>query len=137
MTYINTLIEVAPDTRARAGVVPPVRGGTKSIAVLEYELISAAPYARTQEEVQFAVHMARTGMDPRELELRRQELWNEFFSRPRACLRASSLPKLYGWGLHFDDKGRVALVAMESAGYARLLSDPSVAKTRAMRSRRT
>ena len=136
MTYYNTLIEVAPDTRARAGIVPPERDGKKSIALLEYELISAAPYVHTQEEVQFAVHVTRTGIDSRELELRRQELWDEFFSRSRACMRSSPLPKLYGWGLHFNGEGRVALVAMESAEYARLLNDPSVTKTRAMRSRR-
>jgi hypothetical protein len=136
MNYYNTFISVAPDTTATAGSVPPQRGEKKSIAVLEYELIAAAPYTYTQEEVQFAVHALRTGIPAAELEARRAELWREFFGRSMACMRASPLPKTYGWGLHFDPRGKVALVAMESALYRRLSGDPAIEQTRAMRSKR-
>ena len=57
MNYYNTFIAVAPDTLVKAGTVPVERAGKKSIAVLEYGLISAKPYTFTQEEVQFAVHV--------------------------------------------------------------------------------
>jgi hypothetical protein len=34
-----------------------------------------------------------------------------------ACLRASMLPKKYGWGIHFNSEGKMALVPMESPDY--------------------
>ncbi len=137
MNYANTFIQVAPDTKAKEAAVPVARAGNKSIAVLEYELISGNPYAYTQEEVQFAVYVQRQGIPARDLKTRRSELWQEYFSTPRACMRCSPLAKTYGWGLHFDTEGKVALVAVESADYERFASGRSVEQTRAMRSKRT
>lgn len=136
MNYFNTFIAVAADTSARVGSVPPERSGKKSIAALEYELIAAEPYALTQEDVQFAVHIQRQGVCARELEAKRIELWQAFFSKPMACMRTSPLPKSYGWGLHFDAQGKVALVPVESPEYKRLSSNPAIQQTRAMRSKR-
>jgi hypothetical protein len=137
VNYYNTFIAVAPDTSAKVGTVPVERTGTKSVAVLEYELISAKPYTYTQEEVQFAVHVQRQAIPSAELGARRVELWNEFFSKPLACMRASPLPKSYGWGLHFNEESKVALVALESPEYERLSSSIAIQQTRAMRRRRT
>ena len=137
MNYYNTFIAVAPDTSVKIGTVPVARAGKKSIAVLEYELISAEPYTYTQEEVQFAVHVQRQSVPPAELRARQIELWDEFFSKPIACMRASPLPKSYGWGLHFNEEGKVALVAVGSPEYERLSSSSAIEQTRALRSRRT
>jgi len=30
-------------------------------------------------------------------------------SKPHPCLRASMLPKRYGWGVHYDGNGRITL----------------------------
>ena len=136
MNYFNTFIAVAPDTSASHGVVPPVRGGKQSVALLEYELIAAEPYTLTQEEVQFAVHVHRKGEPAAELKARRTELWLAFFSKSMACMRDSPLPKLYGWGLHFNAEGKVALVAMENSEYRRLPHSPTIQQTYAMRSKR-
>jgi hypothetical protein len=137
VNYFNTFIAVAPDTSASAGAVPPERGGKKSIAVLEYDLIATWPYELTQEDVQFAVHVRRTGISTRQLDARRAGLlWEEFFFKPTACMRASPLPKSYGWGLHFNAEGKVALVPVESAKYKELSSSKSIEQTRAMRSKR-
>ncbi|HET8608189.1 MAG TPA: DUF6157 family protein [Burkholderiales bacterium] len=137
MNYTNTFIHVAPDTKAEEATAPVSRAGKKSIAVLEYELISGNPYTYTQEEVQFAVYTQRQGIPARDLKARRTELWREYFSRPRACMRCSPLAKIYGWGLHFNTDGKVALVAVESTDYKHLASSRSVRQTQAMRSRRT
>ncbi|WP_309237962.1 DUF6157 family protein [Streptomyces albidus (ex Kaewkla and Franco 2022)] len=60
-----------------------------------------------------------------------------FLSKPRPCLRASPLPKKYGFGLHFDDEGRVALCPVESEEYMRLVEGAGGATVvRAMRSAR-
>lgn len=137
MNYSQTFIHVAADTRAQASNVPTVKpGAAKTVAVLEYELIAAAPYTLTQEEVQFAVHVRRQGLSDADVGARRDALWRAFFSKPMACMRCSPLPKTYGWGLHFDERGRVALVPMESPRYAELAEDPALAQTRAMSSRR-
>lgn len=136
MNYVNTFIAVAPDTSAKAGTVPPGRGDKKSIAQLEYELISGKPYTFTQEEVQFSVYVQRQGIPAAEIIAKRAKRWSGFFSKPMACMRASPLPKLYGWGLHFDAEGKVALVAMESSEYKRLLNDPAIRQLSAMRSKR-
>ena len=136
MNYLNTFIAVASDTRATTGTAPPVRGDKKSIAVLEYEMIGPNPYVFTHEEIQFSVHVQRTGVSNSELKIRRAELWKEFFSKSMACMRTSPLAKTYGWGLHFNSEGKAALIAMESIAYQQLASDPTVEQTRAMRSKR-
>ena len=136
MNYVNTFIAVAPDTAAKAGTVPPGRSDKKSIAQLEYELISGKACTLTQEEVQFSVYVQRQGISAAELKDRRAKLWSEFFSKPMACMRASPLPKSYGWGLYFDAEGKVALVAMESPEYKRRLNNPAIRQLSAMRSKR-
>jgi len=135
MNYINTFIAVSPDTKAKVGSVPLARG-KRSIAQIEYELISSHPYKFTQEEVQFAVHVERTGIAPAQLKAKRSKLWSDFFSKPTACMRTSPLARSYGWGLHFDREGKVALVPMESPKYRKLSASPSIEQTRAMRSKR-
>jgi hypothetical protein len=137
MEYFNTLIEVAPDTSAASGVVPPTRGASKTVARLEYELISGAPYAHTHEDVQFAVYLARLPAPGSSDVDAPPDSRAEFFARSHACMRASALPKTYGWGLHFDERGKVALVGMESDRYRELAEDPSITHTPAMRGRRS
>ena len=53
-----------------------------------------------------------------------------------ACMRASPLPKSYGWGVYHDDLSRIALVAVESAEYAKLSRRKDVTMIKAMRNKR-
>ena len=97
------------------------------------------PYEYTSAELLFESNMRHRGVSSVELRSRRSELWAAFFSKPQPCLRASGLPKRYGWGIHCDDEGKVALCARESAEYRRFsrgrAGDPKVLK--ALRSSRT
>ena len=136
MNYINTFIRTAPDSKAKKAGVPIPKAEKKTIAVLEYELISASPYTHTQEEIQFSVYAQRQGITADELKKRKDKLWKSFFSKPCACMRTSPLAKSYGWGLHFDKNGRVALVPIQSVKYQQLAKDPSIKQTQAMRSSR-
>jgi Family of unknown function (DUF6157) len=137
MNYHDTFIRVAPDCPASEAVVPTGRREDKSIPQVEYELLSENPYTFTQEELLFAVHVRRQGIGEGELKARRAALWEEFFGKPRACLRASMLPKRYGWGLHFDAAGRIALVAVQSAEYRAFEQGKGVATVlTAMRNKR-
>lgn len=62
--------------------------------------------------------------------------WDDFFIQPRACLRTSPLPRQDGWGLHFDSQGRVALYAVDSEAYRRLLTAADLKVIKALRSKR-
>lgn len=122
MGYSKTLIAVADDCPVPSSVVPNARGGKKTVAVLQYEMIGQSPYRLTQEDVLFETWMRQQELAGAEPAGSRDELRRQFFAIPRACLRASPLPKKYGWGLHFDDEGRVALCPVESEEYQRLRS---------------
>lgn len=127
--YTSTLITVATDTKATAGEVPG-RAGT--IAALQYELLTAAPYTLTSDALLTAVAARRRGLGPEA----HPALMAEIFARPQACLRTSPLAKSYGWGLHHDSEGRVALVGRETDRYAALAADEAVHKVPAMRNAR-
>jgi len=60
----------------------------------------------------------------------------QFFSKGQPCFRASPLGKTYGFGIHFDSHGKLALYGMETEEYHRFLEDSKVNKVRAMRSSR-
>ncbi|MFC4601037.1 DUF6157 family protein [Cohnella hongkongensis] len=136
--YYNTFITVAPDCPAERGVVPPERKNGRTKPRIEYDLIADHPYRYTQEELLFQTHVLHKQIPNEELAAREAELRREFFSKPTACMRASMLPKKYGWGLRFDSQGKVALVARESAEYDRLTSggEPGLRVLAAMRSSR-
>ncbi len=59
-----------------------------------------------------------------------------FLSQEKPRLRVSALAKRYGWGIHVDSQGRVALVPVESAEYQRLAADRALRHVRAIRSKR-
>ena len=135
MGCTNTFISVAEDCRARTGEIPAERGGAPTVAGVQYAMLAAAPGRWTQEDVLLASSpgvRGRTDLGEQDLE----RLRVEYFAQPRACLRASPLPKTFGWGLHFDEEGRITLHAVDSESYARLAADARLTQLRAMRSRR-
>lgn len=130
--YVDTFIEVADDCPVSAAQAPPLTRGLKTSAVLQYEMIIAQPYVFSSDDVLFEVFARRQGLGERERQAARQR----FFAKDQACLRASPLPKRYGWGVHHDHEGRVALVAVDSDEYRAMTEDPSLAHLKALRSRR-
>lgn len=130
--YLSTFIQVAEDCPALTSEEPPVGGKAPTVASLQYELIAQRPYELTSDDVLFRVHAIRQAI-PEEAQ---EEARRAFFAKSQACLRASPLGKRYGWGIHHDAEGRVALVPLGSERYEALASDPEIAQTRAMRSRR-
>lgn len=135
MNYVDTLIAVADDCPVTAGVVPHARAGTPSVALLQYQMLADQPSVYTQEDVLFESWLSRQDL-PELSSGERERLRPEFFSRPQACLRASPLPKQYGWGLLFDSQGKVALCPVESDTYRAHLTGGTVKVLKAMRSRR-
>jgi hypothetical protein len=115
--YYNTFITVSKDCPAERGLIPPEKKNGRTKPEIEYDLLSNRPYTYTQEELLFQTHVLHKGISEEELSERGDEIRAAFFRKPMPCLRASMLPKKYGWGFHFDVEGRIALVARESAVY--------------------
>lgn len=130
--YFDTLIAVADDCTQEA-LVPEGRGKKPTVAQLHYELISETPHKLTQADVLFTTWRLQQQLPASVDNPAKRE---EFFAKPRACLRSSPLGKKYGWGIHFDSKGRVALVKPDSAAYAKLQKDADVTVHKALRSKR-
>ena len=137
LNYYRTLIAVADDCPVQQAVVPTPRGNKVTVAVLQYEMLADHPHQHTQEDVLFHSWMARQEFAKSRSKAEVAQLRKHFFSKPQACLRASPLPKTYGWGLLFDEQGKVALCAMESKEYKRIVETPGPIKIlKAMRSSR-
>ncbi|MDO3409727.1 DUF6157 family protein [Saccharibacillus sp. CPCC 101409] len=130
--YYDTFIAVAEDCPAAQAEVPKAKGASKSIAVLQYEMIADHPYRYTQEDVLFEVHAIRSEIAEEQKGAAREA----FFAKGQPCLRTSSLCKRYGWGIHHDTDGKVALYAVESEAYAAFSRDKKLKQLKAMRSNR-
>lgn len=130
--YENTFIAVAADCRALVGETPPTKGNKKSVANIQFEMISEHPYEFTSDDVLFQVHAIRSDLTEGELEAAR----DLFFSKGQPCFRASPLTKRYGWGIHHDTEGKIALYGVETDSYARFLHDNSLKVVKAMKSSR-
>jgi hypothetical protein len=126
------LIEVADDCPVSEAQVPQARGGKKTKPALEYELLAGRPYEYREEDIAFEVYAILHDIPKAAWPKERAR----FLSKGHPHLRVSALPKRYGWGIHNDAEGKVALVAVESSEYKRLLNDPRITKVKAFRSTR-
>ncbi|MGG3311316.1 DUF6157 family protein [Paenibacillus lautus] len=132
MNYYNTFIQVSEDCPVSEAVIPKAKGESKTIPVIQYEMLSNHPYRYTQEDVLFEVFAERNQISETERAAAREK----FFSKGQPCLRTSSLGKRYGWGIHHDAEGKVAIYAVESDEYLKLMNDKSIAQCKAMRSKK-
>lgn len=130
--YQNTFIEIAEDSTVTTAEMPPVKGNKKSVANLQFDLMFEKPYQYTSDDIFFQVYATRKELLSADLEVERAH----FFSKGQPCFRASPLTKRYGWGVHSDENGKVALYAVESEEYQQFIADDSVKKVKAMRSKR-
>ncbi|HTU87287.1 MAG TPA: DUF6157 family protein [Solirubrobacteraceae bacterium] len=132
MNYYDTLIEVADDCPATEARAPQARGGKKTKAGVEYELLNKHPYTYTEEDIAFEVHAVLHDIPKVSWSKERER----FLGKGHPHLRVSALAKRYGWGIHNNTEGKIALVAVESPEYERLMKDPRITKLKAFRSTR-
>lgn len=135
----NAFVKVAPDCPASAGVVPPVKEDAKpSVHALQYMLLSEHPYRYTLDDLIYEVHIRHKAIPLEQLELEGAAIREELFRKSHPCMRASMLPKKFGWGVHHDADGRIALYGMETPEYRRFAegSDSRVKVEFAMRSKK-
>lgn len=117
MTYIDTFIQIAPDSTAEEGITPQAKGDKTPAHVIQYELLMANPYCYTHEDLVFEVYIRKQGISEAELAERGPQIREELFQKGHPCLRASALTKKYGWGAHYNSEGRIALYPVESETY--------------------
>ncbi|MDB5260930.1 MAG: hypothetical protein JWQ14_211, partial [Adhaeribacter sp.] len=130
--YYNVFIQVAEDCPVEKAAIPAPRGTDKTAAVLQFELIRNNPYKYTSDDVLFRVYAEKNNLNGDSLE----KALAAFFSKGQACFRASPLAKRYGWGVHSDAEGKIAIYPLESEEYARLSQDKNLKLIKAMRSKR-
>ena len=128
--YYNTFICISPDCLIENGTIPPLKKAGKTVANHQFDLIYSHPYQYNSDEILFKIYAERNGIAHSDLE----EAKSEFFSKGQACFRASPLTKNYGWGVHFDEEGKMAIYPQESEEYQQFLKDDSLKIINAMRS---
>lgn len=122
--YFNTFISVSEDCPAETGTVPPVKE-KKTIARIQYDLLINSPYAYSSDDIIYISTGERKGISR-----------EEFFSKGQACMRSSPLVKKYGWGIHSNEEGRIAIYAVGADKYRAYQSDERLRQLKGMRSSR-
>ncbi len=130
--YADTFIEAAGDCPVRNAEVPPEKNGEKTAANIQFEMIKKNPYKFTSDDILFAVYTIKNKI-PAEKKTTEKE---KFFSKAQPCFRSSPLTKRYGWGVHSNAEGKIAIYEIESAEYKKLSQDKNLRHLGAMRSKR-
>lgn len=130
--YTDTFIAIAEDCPVAAGEIPPVKGDAKSVAALQFNMLHTHPYTYTSDDVLFQVYALRNGITEGE----RQAARGQFFAKGQACFRASPLTKRYGWGVHSNADGKIALYGCETDTYKKLSGDKTLQQVKAMKSKK-
>jgi Family of unknown function (DUF6157) len=130
--YQDTFIEIAEDCPIVSGEIPPAKDDAKSVATMQYELIKKHPYKYTSDDVFFKIYAERNDIADSELEKARAL----FFSKGQPCFRASPLTKRYGWGVHSDKNGKIALYGAETSAYEKFSKDKKLKVIKAMKSKK-
>ncbi|HTE23697.1 DUF6157 family protein [Flavitalea sp.] len=128
--YTNTFIAVADDCPVSSAEIPVMKVDKPTAATLQFEMIKKNPYRYDSDSVIFHVYASKNDLTKSELKDEREK----FFSKGQPCLRASPLTKRYGWGVHSNEEGKVAIFAVDSKEYKKFLNDKSLNQIKAMRS---
>lgn len=130
--YTNTFISVADDCPALAGEIPPVKPGKKTAANIQFDMVHKHPYRFTSDDILFQVYADKNELTKKEL----KEAREQFFSKGQPCFRASPLTKRYGWGVHSNEEGKVAIYGCETPEYQKLSKNKNLTALKAMKSAR-
>ncbi len=122
--YSNVFIETAEDCPVNIAEIPPDRE-PKTAVRMEYEMLADSPYRYTSDDVIYKTKGVPKGISR-----------EAFFSKGQPCFRASALTKRYGWGIHSDAEGKIAIYAMESPEYRHFVSDESIEHIKAMQNKK-
>ncbi|HZG86665.1 DUF6157 family protein [Paenibacillus sp.] len=135
-TIVNTFVRVSQDCPAERGIVPVSKGPGKTLPEVQFDILSKHPYTYDLDELIVETHIRhKLALDALD-EARRASVRSELLAKSHPCMRASMLPKKYGWGVHYDENGRIAIYPMESEAYARLSERADLKQEYAMRNKK-
>jgi Family of unknown function (DUF6157) len=120
----NTFTAIADDCPAFLAEIPSARE-PKSVPQLQYEMLIAQPYRFTSDDVLYVVNGKRRGISKA-----------DFFAKVQPDFRLSPLTKRYGWGVHFNAEGKIALFAVGTPAYEMFVADRSLTQLKGNRSTR-
>lgn len=126
--YINTFIEIAEGSKSDCGIKPPSKD-KKTVAEMQYDLIANNPYSYTSDDVLFQIFADRNDLKKSEYKDAREH----FFSKGQPCFRVSPLAKRYGFGIHSNGEGKIALYGRETKEYQLFLLNDKIKKVKAMK----
>lgn len=129
--YRNAFIKVADDCPVDRGEIPPLKEN-KTAANIQFDMVRKNPYKFTSDDVLFHVYAEKNELTKSELTKARAA----FFAKGQPCFRASPLTKRYGWGIHSDENGKIAMYGAETPEYRRLSNDKSLQVLKAMKTSR-
>ena len=127
--YKNVFIEIAEDCPAAKGEIPPLKNNEKTVINIQFEMLTGKPYKFTSDDVLFHVFANKNNIFEAEYAKAREQ----FFSKGQPCFRASPLTKRYGWGIHSNGEGKIAIFGCETEDYKRLSNDKSLKVIKAMK----
>lgn len=130
--YVNTFITVADDCPIVTGEIPPIKEGARTAANIQFEMVNKSPYKYTSDDILFQVFAEKNDLTKEEYKKAREQ----FFSKGQPCFRASPLTKRYGWGVHHDKNGKMALFGVDSPEYKKFSKDKTLTVVKAMKSSR-
>ncbi|KIL34564.1 hypothetical protein SD71_19050 [Cohnella kolymensis] len=123
MSYVDTFITVSPDCPVTGAVIPSDKKERKSKPFIEYDLLSENPYAYTGDDLIYEVYLRHKSISEDERSSRGTQIRDELFQKPHPCMRASMLPKKYGWGVHYNSEVKIAIYGVDSAEYLNFIED--------------
>lgn len=129
--YKNTFIETSEDIPVSKAEIPPVKRN-RTLADIQFVMITEHPYKFTSDDVMFECYAQKNDISLKD----RADARRDFFSKGQACFRSSALAKRYGFGIHHNSEGKVAIFPMEGEDYKNLVNDDAVTKVKAMRNKR-
>ena len=116
----EVLILIATKCSMKRGTKPVSNREQPTIAMHQYDVLTEMPYQLTYEQLKDEVHGNRRGK-----ELTREQSKTYMMKRSELC-------KIWGWGVHQDKNGKLALVGCETKEYRRLVKDLQVQKEKAL-----
>ena len=120
MKFPEILITVADKCPANRGMEPTTNRAEKTITMHQYDVLTEMPYQLTYKQLKEEVHRTRWGKEFTDEQLETY------------MMKRSGLCKIYGWGVHEDKNGKLALVGCETKEYRRLVKDLQVQKEKAL-----
>lgn len=92
-------------------------------------LIAKHSYKYTSDDILFQIYAFRNDLSNTEYKQAREE----FFSKGQPCFCTSPLTKAYGFGVHNNNSGKIAIYGMVTPEYQKYLLDTKTRKLKAMK----